>query len=35
MKLLKTTGKREIEKSDVAKVYETGKDKTEVRDIFI
>ena len=24
-----------MEKSDIAKVYEKGKDKTEVRDIFI
>ena len=35
MKLLKATGKREMEKSDIAKVYEKGKDKTGVADIVI
>ena len=35
MKLLKATGKREMEKSDIAKVYEKRKDETDVRDIFI
>ena len=35
MKRLKTTGKREMEKSDIAKVYEKRKDRTEVSDIFI
>jgi len=33
--LLKITGKREMEKSDIAKLYEKGKDKTEGTDIFI
>ena len=34
MKVLKATGKREMEKSDIAKLYEKGKDKTEGTFLF-